>query len=539
MPVSRPQRQLLAVLLVIGLVRLVSLGTPALIDSTEGRYGATALQMLASGDWVTPQIPLEQDFEPYLGKPPLHFWAMAASLGVFGADEWAARLPSFLAALAMVWTTVAFAAHRFGAITGWLSGLILATSALYFLLGGAVNVDVTLAACVNLAVVACCRVAEPQPRQQRLWGLLFFASLGLGFLTKGPIAIALTGLVGIAHLLVYRDKRVVTGLPWLLGPLLFLAITAPWFVVAEQRNPGFLRYFFVNENLLRFTETDYGDRYGSGREHPLGSSWLFLLAGTLPWNVVPLVVLCTARYRSAAKAALRSDNSFLLLWAVAPAALFTLAPQFTPNYLLPGFGAFAIFTARLCERLAADAQGLGLRLLRRIAAVCLLLAPVAVIVGVVRLEAGTPRSLLALLLALLACVWLVPRLRAATEASPLLALGALAITATYMVALVVSGPSASSNRSTGAIFERFTAARPTGCYQLGLVFGRPFSAYFYGLATTGARIRCTHIDPSLLADDPIADLLVRTDDIADLPTAASANFRIAEQVGSWAWLTRK
>ncbi|HLQ37133.1 MAG TPA: hypothetical protein VK348_05005, partial [Planctomycetota bacterium] len=332
-----------------------------------------------------------------------------------------------------------------------------------------------------------------------------------------------------------------TGLPWLLGPLLFLAIAAPWFVVAEQRNPGFLQYFFVNENLERFTKTDYGDRYGSGREHFPGSSWLFLLAGTLPWSVVPIVAACTLRYRHAAKAALRSDDSFLLLWAVAPAALFTLAPQFTPNYLLPGFGAFAIFAARLCERLAADAQGLGLRLLRRIAAVCLLLAPVALIVGVAPpLDASPARILLALLFALLAAAWLVPRLWRTTDALQALAYGALSITATCVIALFVSAPYVNGNRSTGAIIDRFLAARHERTCEVGLLFGRPFSAYFYGLAATSTQIHWLHIDVSQLESDPlIDDLLVKKTNFVDLPAATWTRFRIAEQVGNWAWLTRK
>ena len=439
----------------------------------------------------------------------------------------------------MVWTSVAYAAHRFSRTTGWLSGLILATSALYFLLSGAVNLDVTLAATVNLAIVAFCRVAEPEPRNRRLWGYLFFASLGLGFLTKGPIALALTGLAGIAHLLVFRNARVVTGLPWLGGTLLFLAISAPWFVIAEQRNPDFLQYFFVHENLERFTRAEYGDRYGSGRVHFLGSSWLFLLAGTLPWSVVPIVAACTRRWRAGARAGWRSENAFLLLWAVSPAALFSLAPQFTPNYLLPGFGAFAIFSARLVEKLADDPNGLGLRLLRRIAEVCLLQALITLVVGAVVLAAGLYRCLLALLLAAVVGVLLTTRLRRTADAQQALVHAAVAVTTTYMIAWVVSAPYISDNRSTGPIIDRFVAARPAGDHRLGLVFGRPFSAYFYGLAASGAQITCTHIDPRRLADDPIGDLLVKTGDLKHLPTSARVEFRVADQIGGWTWLTRR
>ena len=489
MPATRLQRCLLVTLFAVGLLRLVSLGAPALVDSTEGRYGATALQMLVSGDWVTPKIPLERGFEPYLGKPPLHFWAMAASLGVFGRNAWAARLPSFLAAVAMVWTSMAYAAHRFGRTTGWLSGLILATSALYFLLSGAVNLDVTLAATVNLAIVAFCRVAEAEPRNRRLWGYLFFASLGLGFLTKGPIAIALTGLAGIAHLLVFRNARVVTGLPWLGGTLLFLAISVPWFVIAEQRNPGFLQYFFVHENLERFTRAEYGDRYGSGRVHFPGSSWLFLLLGTLPWSVVPIVAACTPRWRARARAAWRSESGFLLLWAVSPAALFSLArnSRRTTCCLASARSRSSRASGREARRRCA---WIGLRLLRPHRRRRTVHAPITLIVGVIYLDAGLYRSVLALLLAAVVGVLQTTRAAPHQDALEALAHAAVAITATYMIAWGVSAPFISDNRSTGPIIDRFVAARPAGAHRLGLVFGRPFSAV---LLRPGRERRADHL----------------------------------------------
>jgi len=87
-------------------LRLLTLGMPGLIDTSEGRYGAMGQDMLVSGNWLMPYIRLDNGLIPFWGKPPLHFWLTAASLSLFGMNEWAARFPSFLGPL--FWSTPLF-----------------------------------------------------------------------------------------------------------------------------------------------------------------------------------------------------------------------------------------------------------------------------------------------------------------------------------------------------------------------------------------------------------------------------------------------
>src|SRR4029077_16873632 len=57
------------------LLRLLTLGAYPLVDRTEALYALIAKLMVQSGNWITPML---EPGVPYLGKPPLSFWANAA-----------------------------------------------------------------------------------------------------------------------------------------------------------------------------------------------------------------------------------------------------------------------------------------------------------------------------------------------------------------------------------------------------------------------------------------------------------------------------
>lgn len=531
-PAAALRRRLLWLLLAILLLRLSTLVVPDLLDNTEGRYGAIGLRMLSSGDWLMPQVPTDLGYEPYFGKPPLHFWLLAASMRLFGANAFAARLPSLLMAVVMVAAVIAFARRRFGDVLGFGSGFVLASMAMFFVLAGSVNVDMTLAAAVTVAVLASCRVAEAG--SSRWWGHLYFLSLAVGCLDKGPIAIALAGLAGIAHLAVYRDRRVVTRLPWITGPLLFLAITVPWFWLAERQHPGFLRYFFVNENLDRFVASDYGDRYGSGRKRAPGSIWLWLLACALPWSLVPITAVLRRSWRARARSALGRDGAFMLLWGISPAVMFTLSPQFTPDYVLPGFGGLAIAMALWIGRGGA-ALPLQPDQLGR-AGLCLGVA--SALVGCIGLGAGLLPGSAALVLAAASAVFLWPRLRAPRTSPYAIGLAALALAAAFSALIVASAPFASRRKSTAPILRTGSSlqAWPT---RLGISAHNAFSARFYAEALSAGVTSIERVFADQLDDDSPDDLLMRRSDLRLVPPSMRQRYHTVAQVDKWMWLERE
>jgi 4-amino-4-deoxy-L-arabinose transferase-like glycosyltransferase len=330
-----------AVFVVMGL-RLGMLGWPAVSDTTESRHAVIAIRMAETGDWVTPRAYFGGRLVPFWGKPPLQFWLTAASFRLLGVSERTARLPGYLAGLAMLGITFAFARRFWGREAAATSTVVLASSLLFFGLAGSVTLDITLAASSAAAMAAfACFAAAQNARVRRWWGIAFAAALALGMLIKGPIAVAFAVLSVLAWVAICRRWSLLAIYPWFSGMAVFLAGTLPWYLLAERATPGFLRYFFINEHILRYVSHEYGDLYGSGHTRPFGAVWLMLLAGALPWTIV-FVRAAAARVRRRRDAAADHWLDYVLIWALVPAVFFTFARQLLATYLLPGFAGLAV-----------------------------------------------------------------------------------------------------------------------------------------------------------------------------------------------------
>lgn len=366
-------------------VRLVTLGAYPLMDTTEARYGEIARVMLVTGNYVTPQ---EIPGIPFWAKPPLYAWMSAISIRLLGVNEFALRLPSFFCALGIlalcfVWTRTLFqdddrrrrgrvvpdvaadAATNFAAsIAPWLTTALLSTSVLFFVSAGAVmtdpSLDLTITAMWLAFHQAVVRGAALPDRSRRIWGYVFFIAAGFGMLAKGPVILMYVG-GPIALWAIWQRKIAETwkAMPWVSGIALGLAICIPWYVLAELRTPGYLRYFLIGEHIMRFLKPGWkGDLYGNPHVEPLGSIWL-QLAGSL--GVATLLAISAAfsaafsatssavsasmgaqRLGSGAKARIDGDRAFLLLCALFPVAFFTFAANIIWTYVLHSLGPIAI-----------------------------------------------------------------------------------------------------------------------------------------------------------------------------------------------------
>jgi 4-amino-4-deoxy-L-arabinose transferase-like glycosyltransferase len=331
------------VLSIIILLRLVSFGWLAIADPTESRYAEVAKRMYESHDWVTPRLYMQGELVPYWGKPPLHFWLTAASYKLFGVSEWSSRLPSIIAGLIMLFAVFRFAGRLWNSRIAWLATIILGSSGLFFVLWGASVVDVTLSAAVTVAMVSFPLAFTAEKQKKTLWTICLFIALAVATLTKGLVAPAIA-VISIGLWWFLQKRPSLRDFPWISGTLLFLLITVPWFVVEELKTPGFLKYFIVNEHLLRFLTHDYGDRYGSGHMYPRGTIWGMLIAMYLPWTIF----LASAGYRRWKSPKSEKNTiwfSYVLIWGLTPAIFFTLSRQILGTYLLPGFAGLAIATA--------------------------------------------------------------------------------------------------------------------------------------------------------------------------------------------------
>jgi 4-amino-4-deoxy-L-arabinose transferase-like glycosyltransferase len=315
-----------------------------LMDTTEARFGEMARKMVVTGDWLTPQ----HDFGvPYLAKPPLAIWLAAGGIEIAGATELGPRAPIFAVGLAFCGALFLCARRWLGTEAGVTSLLVLLTSALFYASLAAVMTDLVLTICVGAALLAFwARLRGGDVRAE----LVLYAALGIGLLAKGPLAWVLS-LGPIATWAVVRGRaaEVWSRFAWCRGLALALLIAAPWYLLAEQRNPGFLQYFLVGEHLGRFLVPGWdGDLYGRAHDVPRGTIWLFFAVGALPWSLLCVPIL--ARRRDLVRRNWRERRELVLFAAtaaLAPLALFTLSGNVILPYALPALPPAALAFAAL------------------------------------------------------------------------------------------------------------------------------------------------------------------------------------------------
>ena len=238
---NRPLRLTIYALLA-AIMYVPGLGKPALWEPDEGRYAEIAREMVLSGDYVTPR----DAFELYFEKPPLVYWADAASIGIFGVNEFAVRLPAALFSVGQVVVTAALAEVMFGATAGLFAALALALSPLFFGFARFATLDPALAFFLTAALATFYLAAREDSfslPSARRWMLICAAMLALGTLAKGPIALLLGGAIALAWLAVGRRLREIVRMPLVWCGLIYAAIVLPWFILMETRNPGLRKPF--------------------------------------------------------------------------------------------------------------------------------------------------------------------------------------------------------------------------------------------------------------------------------------------------------
>ena len=198
--------------LLAAILYLPGLGRPALWEPDEGRYAEIAREMVVTGDYVTPR----DDFELYFEKPPLVYWTNAASIEIFGVNEFAVRLPAALFSIGQVVVTAALAEVMFGATAGFFAALALALSPLFFGFARFATLDPALAFFLTAALAAFYLAAREDSFSQpsaRRWMLISAAMLALGTLAKGPVALLLGGAIPLAWLATERRLREIAQMP--------------------------------------------------------------------------------------------------------------------------------------------------------------------------------------------------------------------------------------------------------------------------------------------------------------------------------------
>jgi len=297
--------------------------------------------MAESGDWVTPRL----HGKPWFEKPILYYWAAATSFRALGINEFAARLPSALAAAVATLVLAWAAARLYGPATSAEILLLFPTCVGTFAFARAATPDMLFTAFVGLAMVAAWQVvSNAQEPSRRFWCIVFGVGLGAATLAKGPAAIVLAG--GSMALWALTGRRWWQAF-WLAHPLAvltFCVVALPWYVLCAVRNPGFAQTFLFAHNVQRYFTPFFR------HEQPLWFYAPVLLLGLVPWTVLLVGVARDVVRVWRERRWKESSGFFFACWAVSPVVLFSFSKSKLPGYVLPALPALALLVVRSAVR---------------------------------------------------------------------------------------------------------------------------------------------------------------------------------------------
>ncbi len=349
------------------------IGSYGLYEPHEGHFAGVAREMVLGHDWVTPRL----NGSAYLNKPPLFYWLIAASYSVFGISEWAARFPQALIGWAGVILALVWARELWGAAAGRAAAGILGISAGWYLFSHQLLIDEMLCM-LHLASLYFLWKGIARPERTRHW-VCFYATLGLSIMAKGLIGFALPMLVLAVFAAARKDRALLWRCRPALGFAIIAVLVAPWVILAEMRNPGFLKYVLINEHWNRIFDKRDPPDYNASK----CSMFTFLLIALIwlaPWCFfLPQIVSFAWRNRMRTGlegvARARSDAvAILSLGALLPTLLFVPVPSRLIYYSLPTLPPFAVIAAGWWASMDTAALAFG----RRAAGVTALLAGVAI-----------------------------------------------------------------------------------------------------------------------------------------------------------------
>lgn len=314
--------------LFLGLFRL---GALPLIDSDEATYARVFHESVQRGDFLS----LTKRGEPWLEKPPLHFWMMALSSTVFGENEFGLRLPAALLMLAAIILTYLITLRL---VNDWksaaFSAAILLTVGAFLDAGRQIRMDVPVTACILFSIY-CFILAMEEPR----WFLGFAAGVALGVLAKSVIGFFPIPIALIFAAVYKKWDWLKSGWLWL-GAAVFLIIALPWHIYEYAKfGNEFLRTYWGYHIFQRFSEPILG---GSNDN-------LFYLKNiftqTQPWILAFAVAVFIFIFKYRKSIFKQKTELFVFISAIFVAAVFLIAKTKLFYYLVPAYPFMAIFIA--------------------------------------------------------------------------------------------------------------------------------------------------------------------------------------------------
>jgi len=312
------------------------LGASTLWNFDEAAYGEAAKEMLKLGNWITPHF----NYRPWFDKPPLYIWLTALSFRFFGWNEFTTRLWSALFGIGGVIVVYFLGKSIFNKRVGFVAGLVLATSFQYIVQSRLAVLDVTLNFFISLSFLFF-YLGYRTPRK-RVYYLLFFTSMGLATLAKGPIGALFPCLIIGFYLLLAKETKILKEMRIFWGIIVYLVVAVPWYALEFWRHGNeFIGTFFLLRHFTRYLTPL------EGQGGPIYYYIPFLFLGFFPWSsFLPYSVVHLIRSRTKGQSKERKKFLLILLWFAVIFIFFTFAQTKLPNYILPLYPALALIVGK-------------------------------------------------------------------------------------------------------------------------------------------------------------------------------------------------
>ncbi|MCY4043617.1 MAG: glycosyltransferase family 39 protein [Cellvibrionales bacterium] len=316
------------------LVVCLNLGIPPLVDVDEGAFSEATREMVASGNYAATYL----DGEPRYDKPILIYWFQSSAVKVLGVNEWAFRLPSAIFAALWLIALFGFAREQIGKNRAHVAAVSLVSLLLFGLVARAAFADALLNLLLSLALFDIYRYYK-SPKQTLIFRVYLW--MGLGMLTKGPVAVAIPLVTTFLFFLwQQKPKDMIKAFFHPIGWLIFLLILLPWlYLVYQDQGLGFFKGFLIDHNLQRFTQT----KEGHG-----GKIYYYLLI--FPLIILPFSFLLKKPFLAFKAKRQPELSKFLWLWMVIVLVIFSFSDTQLPHYVMNATVPFVILLAMNSQR---------------------------------------------------------------------------------------------------------------------------------------------------------------------------------------------
>ena len=264
---------------VLGLVIFASFnGQSHLFDWDEINFAEAAREMIVTGNYSVVQI----NYEPFWEKPPLFFWLQALCMNLLGINEFSARLPNAIAGAITAITLYSIGRKNFSNSFGWLWALAYSTSLLPVLYFKSGIIDPWFNLFIFYGAYATWKSMYNANGKHLRWALIAGASVGLGIMTKGPVALLVILMVfGVFFL--WKKFRIPANFSHYIGfAASLIVIGGLWFFIEWVSGRGYIIEDFINYQIRLLQTQD------AGHGGPFYYHFVVLLIGCFPMSVFAL-----------------------------------------------------------------------------------------------------------------------------------------------------------------------------------------------------------------------------------------------------------